>query len=201
MRAIGAGFGRTGTDSLRNALNILGVGPCHHMYEVMASETQIDRWFRKTDGEDVSWDQLFEGFSATVDWPSARYWPELAETYPEAKIILTYREPESWWNSYEKTILPAMLKRRDGDCPSLSWRVVGLDTFGGRPDHKDHVLSIYRANINRARTTVAPDRYLELELGEGWERLCAFLGCAIPDVPYPSGNTTAEFRATVDLDV
>ncbi|MBS0125644.1 sulfotransferase family protein [Thetidibacter halocola] len=201
LSVIGAGFGRTGTDSLKSALNILGYGPCHHMHEIMASEVQQQRWLTKAVGENIGWDSLFEGFNCAVDWPSARYWEELAALYPEAKVVLTHRSPESWWNSYSKTILPALMRfREQQDQPSMAWLVVGADYFEGRPDDKDFVLERYADNIARARSSVAPDRLIELELGNGWDALCAGLGVPVPDVPYPSGNTTVDFRTKLELD-
>lgn len=102
LKVIGTGYGRTGTDSLREALNMLGFGPCHHMLEVNASDEQKRLWRALARGENPGWDKLFAGYSACVDWPSAHYWRELVDVYPDAKVVLTYRSPESWWESLRK---------------------------------------------------------------------------------------------------
>ena len=201
MRVIGAGFGRTGTDSLRHALNILGCGPCHHMHEIMESERLADLWQEKTDGADVPWSTIFEGFGSTVDWPTTHYWRELVETYPDALVVMTYREPESWWASFSKTILPAIHNTRDGsDGKAMAWRVVGEWALDGRPHDKDHVIDIYTRHIEEVRRSVPSGRYLEMSLGEGWERLCEALGLPVPAEPYPSGNTTRDFRVQASLN-
>lgn len=196
IKVIGAGFGRTGTDSLRHALNMLGLGPCHHMKEVMPSEVQAARWMEKVSGAPVGWDALFEGFGSAVDWPSAHYWRELMDVYPEAKVVLTYRDPESWWQSYSKTILPVVAGMPDNMPKVLLFREV----FPEGPDDKDYVLGLYEANVARFRAEVPPERRIELELGSGWGPLCAGLGLPEPEEPFPSVNTTREFRAQFDLD-
>src|SRR5262245_38813123 len=108
LRLIGTGFGRTGTDSMREALDMLGFGPCHHMRDVNANETQKRLWRARARGEAVAWDELFDGYQSCLDWPSAYYWRELIHVYPHARVVLTYRTPESWWTSFEQTILHAM---------------------------------------------------------------------------------------------
>lgn len=200
LQVIGAGFGRTGTDSLRHALNILGLGPCHHMHEVMPSETQRDLWDRKTRGEDIGWDRIYDGFGAAVDWPSAHYWEELMAVYPDAKVILTWRDPESWWRSYERTILQVLNRSEATGDLGLAWRIVAEGEFGGRHADRDACLARYEQNVARVREVVPAERLLEMELGEGWERLCGFLEADVPDAPYPSGNTTSDFRRNLDLD-
>lgn len=152
-------------------------------------------------GENIGRDTLFEGFTCAVDWPSARYWEELADLPPEAKVVLTHRSRDSWWASYSRTILPALLRLKEQqDPPSMAWLVVGADYFEGRLDDREYVLERYADNIARARAKVVPDRLIDLELGSGWGPLCAGLCVPVPDAPYPSGNTTAEFRKTVELD-
>ena len=93
---------------MKFALEMLGYGPCHHMHEVMRSDHLTECWKRIGQGERLDWEHVFEGFRATVDWPSAAYWRDLAGYYPEAKIILTVRSPESWFASMEKTILKVL---------------------------------------------------------------------------------------------
>src|SRR4051794_31435427 len=129
LKVIGAGFGRTGTDSMREALNLLGFGPCHHMREVIDSETQKQLWRALAKGAAPNWDIIFEDYASCVDWPSAFYWRELIETYPEAKVILTFRSPQSWWESFEKTILSRIASNPDPD--SVGMVLIAGKVFGG----------------------------------------------------------------------
>jgi hypothetical protein len=193
LKVIGTGFGRTGTDSMREALNILGVGPCHHMFEINRDENQRAGWRSLAEGAKPDWDVLFSGFASCVDWPSAHYWRELIHVYPDAKVLLTYRSSESWWASFEATIL-AYIKRAE-DRKSLPVTLIGEQVFGGRPDDKAHAIAVYEAHVRDVLDTVPPGRLLVHRLGDGWPSLCAHLGVAIPDVGYPQRNSTAEIRA------
>jgi hypothetical protein len=193
LEVIGAGFGRTGTDSMREALNLLGLGPCHHMLEVNRNEEQKRRWRAFVRGAPIGWEALFEGFASCVDWPSAHYWKALADHYPRAKVLLTYRSAESWWESFSQTLVPAMQNSTDPD--SLGIALVRDQVFGGRPQDRDHAIAVYEANIRSVKETVAPERLLVHEAADGWEPLCAFLGVPVPDQPYPSRNNADQFRA------
>jgi hypothetical protein len=192
LEVIGTGFGRTGTDSLREALNILGFGPCHHMFEVMANDTQKQRWRALVQGGAADWELLFEGYRSCVDWPSAYYWRELIVAYPEARVILTYRSPESWWESCEKTLLPVF--RRSTDPQSLGLALIAAKVFGGRPEDREHAIATYEDHVRAVTATVPKERLLVHNLGDGWEPLCRHLGVAAPDVPYPSRNSADEFN-------
>jgi hypothetical protein len=195
LKVIGTGFGRTGTDSMREALNILGFGPCHHMLEVMDSAEQRDLWRALVQGAAPDWDRLFAGYASCVDWPSAHYWPQLIEAYPEAKVILTWRSPESWWGSFEKTILVGVGKSVEP--ASLGRALIAKQVFGGRPGDRANAIAIYEANVKAVRARVPAERLLVHKLGDGWEPLCAHLGVPAPDRPYPSRNTASEFQASI----
>lgn len=194
LKVVGAGVGRTGTDSMREALNILGFGPCHHMYEVNARDEQKRMWRAFVQGTPLGWESLFEGYSSCVDWPSAHYWKELAEFYPDAKMVLTYRSAESWWQSFEQTILPGI--RISTDPESLGLALIRDRVFSGRPDDRAHAMAVYEAHVEAVKTTIAPERLLIHTIGDGWEPLCAFLGVPVPAQPYPSRNTAKDFQAT-----
>lgn len=193
IKVIGTGFGRTGTDSMREALTILGFGPCHHMVEVMANEDQKRLWRALAQGATPSWSRLFAGYSSCVDWPSAHYWRDLVRVYPQARVILTYRSPESWWASFENTILAGIDKSVDPE--SLGIALIAKQVFEGRPHDRAHAISLYEANVQAVTSTVPRDRLLVHNLGDGWDPLCAHLGVPIPDDPYPSRNSASEFRA------
>ncbi|RTM05417.1 MAG: sulfotransferase family protein [Hyphomicrobiales bacterium] len=198
LRVIGTGFGRTGTDSMREALTMLGFGPCHHMYEVMAHAEQKRLWRALAKGGAPNWDRLFAGYESCVDWPSAHYWRELIEAYPQARVILTWRSPEGWWESFQRTILPAIADSKDQD--SLGVALVAKQVFGGHPQDRAHAIAVYEANVEAVLNTVPPERLLIHKLGDGWEPLCTHLGVPVPDEPYPARNTTQEFRAALSLN-
>lgn len=196
LEIIGAGFGRTGTESMKRALEMLGYGPCYHMYEVLPYKERYEMWQGIYDGAiKPDWDSLFDGFKATVDWPAARYWRELAAHFPEAKILLTYRDPESWYASMEKTILTFMrdTEKTEGMAPRIR-----RDVFGGEVHDKESIISIYKRNLTEVQSAFGPDRLLTYELGSGWEPLCKFLKLDIPSKPYPSGNDSASFHAKAE---
>ena len=192
VKVIGAGFGRTGTDSLREALTILGLGPCHHMFEVNAHERQRALCRALVLGAAPDWDQLLEGYTACVDWPSAYYWRELMAAFPDAKIILTYRSPESWWESFEKTILDYIQTKAAPD--SLVNTLIARKVFGGRPGDRAHAIEVYEANTRDVIASVPSDRLLVHNVGDGWERLCPFLGVTEPAEAYPNRNSAAAIR-------
>lgn len=196
LQVIGAGFGRTGTDSMREALNILGLGPCHHMMEIMSSEEQKRRWRAFVKGEAIGWDLLLGGFASCVDWPTAHYWRELAQAFPQAKVLLTYRSAESWWESFEKTLVPAIDASTDPD--SLGVALVRDRVFGGRHHDRAHAIALYEANVQAVKAEIAPGRLLVHEAADGWEPLCRFLGRPVPAQPYPSRNSADEFRGAAE---
>jgi hypothetical protein len=196
LRVIGAGFGRTGTDSMREALEILGFAPCHHMSEVNRDPEQKRLWRALVKGAEPDWERLLGGYAACVDFPSVWYWRDLIRAYPEAKVVLTWRDPESWWESYSRTI--RAFASGGNDRESLGVALVGDQVFGGRPDDRGHVLAVYEAHVAAVKATVAPERLLVHALGDGWGPLCAHLGVPVPEVPYPRLNSTADFTAAVE---
>lgn len=192
LRVIGTGFGRTGTDSMREALGILGFGPCHHMHEVIANEEQKNLWRALVQGAPPDWERLFAGYSSCVDWPSAYYWPELIDAFPQAKVILTHRSAESWWASFEQTILTGIA--RSADPQSLGLALIRDKVFGGRPQDRAHAIAAYEANVRAVRETVPAERLLIHEIGDGWPSLCAHLCVAVPAQAFPSANNARAFQ-------
>ena len=192
LEIIGAGFGRTGTESMKRALEILGFGPCYHMYEVIPDKDRYAHWLSVyNDDADPKFDETFAGFRSTVDWPGARYWRQLATHYPDAKILLTVRSAESWYASMEKTILKLM---RDPDANPGMARSLARTVFDDRVHDRDHIIAVYEQNIADVQAEFGPERLLTYELGSGWGPLCAFLGVAEPEGDYPRGNATEEFH-------
>jgi Sulfotransferase domain len=193
LAVIGAGFGRTGTESMKLALEALGLGPCHHMKEVLSNPRQTDLWRAAARGDLPDWDEAFAGYRSAVDWPSAYFWRELSAYYPDAKILLTVRSADSWYESMDRTILKVL--RTSTDPASISKRLIAEKVFGGRLDDRAHAIAIYHANIAAVQAAFPADRLLTYNLGDGWEPLCRFLGKPVPHMPFPQSNSTAEFQA------
>lgn len=211
LRVIGAGFGRTGTLSLKLALERLGFGPCHHMLEVFADPSQAGVFLAAHRGQDVDWDEVYGAYAATVDFPGAVFWEELAAAYPDAKVLLSVRPAAEWYASARATIFAAMDTPGGQGGPSadepddiallrtMATEVIRDGLFGGRLDDPGHCMAVYEAHNRRVMTSVPDDRLVVWEVGSGWEPLCAGLGVPVPDEPFPRTNTREEF-ARVILD-
>ena len=193
---IGAGFGRTGTDSLREALNILGFGPCHHMHEIRDNPEKAQPWHDYfCGGAPLDLDLLFEGYRSQVDWPGAHLWRESAERYPEAKVILSIRDPEAWWASYSKTIKVFRETTMPPEAPHMRQIQEFVDVFlGDRFATKERAIANFEEHIAAVKSAIPADRLLTYELGSGWEPLCAFLEVPLPEEPYPHTNATKAFQ-------
>ena len=202
VKVIGAGFGRTGTLSLKFALEMLGFDKCYHMMEVGMNPGHVDQWIEIGRGHMPDWQSLFAGYQATVEWPSCNYWQEQMAAFPEARVILTRRDPEKWYASVMNTIWKVSSGNRNraatGDpvaakSSEMAFTVVWDGVFDGRMDDKDHVIACYEAHNQKVIDTVPEDRLLVYQPGEGWEPLCSFLQVDIPDADYPRVNSTEEF--------
>ena len=177
---------------MRFALETLGFNPCHHMRQVYRDESQMKLWADvAVRGHAPDWERLFEGFRAAVDWPSVLYWRDLIVKYPDAHIILTNRSPESWWMSYEKTLVKVVEHLPETD---LARKLMDL-SFDNRPLDRDHCVAVFKAHVREVLDTVPKERLLVHNLGDGWEPLCEHLGVSIPDAPYPSSNAGASFKS------
>ena len=199
LHIIGAGFGRTGTNSLKLALEHLGFGPCHHMFEVRDNPAQLPGWEAAARGAAVNWENIFEGYRSQTDWPGARYWRELAGHFPNAKIILTVRNPDQWYDSVEATILPLLASRGKLPTPHLNALVemaietVAVQLFDGRMTDRAHAKSVFREHIATVQTEIPKDRLLTFDMREGWAPLCRFLGADVPNIPFPNTNSSKQF--------
>ncbi len=192
---IGAGFGRTGTESMKLAIELLGVGPCHHMREVLANPAQLKLWRSVAQGERPGWDDVFADYNSAVDWPAAYFWRELSEYYPDAKILLTVRSAESWYESMANTIFKTLKASTDPD--SIGLKLIAERVFGGRLDDRADAIDVYEKNTADVQAAVTPERLLTYNIGDGWEPLCRFLGKPVPDTPFPRSNSTEEFNAVM----
>ena len=199
LQVIGSGLGRTGTKSLHTAVNMLGLGPCHHMFEVMQHPESMALWIEAGAGR-PQWDVIFADYRSAVDYPTAAFWRELADYYPQAKVIHTVRDPEAWFESTQATIFsPEGLTARSiatGEGPAAFFSSFARPLIGHLHD-RAFLLDWFRRHTEEVLATIAPDRLLVYEAGQGWEPLCAFLGVPVPAEPYPSENNRAEFIARV----
>ena len=195
LQVIGGGVGRTGTTSLKAALELLGFGPCHHMKEVVFYPEQIARWTAVADGM-RDWEAVFAGYRSAVDWPEVAFFHELITAYPDAKVILTERDPEAWFRSTQATILSPERDRAPANPMSIMMKKL-IDRF--EPDIHDHdkMIAAFKAHNAEVRRVVPPERLLVYEVAQGWGPLCDFLGVPVPDTPLPHENSTEEFRTHI----
>ena len=200
LQVIGAGFGRTGTLSLKVALEKLGFSKCYHMMEVFANDNHVSRWREAGRGEPIDWDALFTGYQAAVDWPSCNFWEAQLAQFPEAKVLLSERDPERWYKSVMSTIYPFSLAGRKAQDPAvrarveMAFEVIWDALFEGRMDDKEHVIGVYLAHNERVKQLVPADKLLVFDPAQGWEPLCTFLDSDVPEEPFPRVNTTAEMH-------
>ncbi|MDR8408212.1 sulfotransferase family protein [Nonomuraea sp. 3-1Str] len=227
LEVIGAGLPRTGTTSMKAALERLGFGPCYHMFEVMTHPDHVDRWHSVTAGEvrdREGWDRVFAGgYRSAQDWPASHYWRELAEVYPDAKVVLTVRDPRSWYPSINMLLsgpgaaaatmngqpfeeLPepvrAMLTGMGRMGPVLE--AIGRSYFGpgwsfgqGVPD-EEYAVEAFERHVAAVKADVPAKRLLVFDVREGWEPLCGFLGVEAPAEPFPHLNDADSMRQTFE---
>lgn len=200
LAVLGVGMGRTGTASLKVALEQLGFGPCHHMLELFQRPGSAERWLARARGEAVRWDELLGGYRSAVDWPSAWFWRELVRDFADARVILTVREPEGWYDSISNTIFKALEQPLpENDLAARGQRLMAKDiiverAFDNRPHDKAHVLARYAEHNAQVQRVVPAARLLTYDVADGWAPLCAFLGVPVPDTPFPTANRRTDFH-------
>jgi hypothetical protein len=211
IEVIGAGFGRTGTMSLKVALEELGFGPCYHMIELFGHPEHVELWEAAVEGRPVDWEELFDGYRATSDWPACSFYKELMERYPDAKVILTVRDPDRWYESTYNTIygmrrmissplfrLAAPFRRGMSRAARMNDRLIWEDTFGGSLEDRERAIEVFERHSEEVKEHVAAEKLLVYEVKEGWGPLCEFLGAELPkDKPFPHLNDSDTFRAMI----
>lgn len=201
IQVVGAGVGRTGTHSLKMALEQLLGAPCHHMIEVFGQPEQIAGWTDAIEGRPVDWPTLLERFGAIVDWPGASFWPELSSAFPDALVLLSVRDPEGWYTSASNTIFLA----KDHLPPELAPWMAAFgtmlhDRFCDSLEDPTAMMDAFERHNDAVRRGVPASRLLEWTPGDGWEPICDRLGLPVPAEPFPVTNTTAEFRELLGLE-
>ncbi len=209
MKLIGAGMPRTGTLTQKMSLEMLGLGPCYHMVDVLADLEQADLWKQALAGE-PNWNEIFDGFQSTVDWPGGYFYRELADFYPEAKVLLSVRDPEAWERSMRETVwavrngesLIRLLSSAQGHInprwqgflnmvDGLLWQ--GEGTFAAGHSEPGQMIEAMNRHNEEVKATIPPERLLVWSVTDGWEPLCEFLEVPIPGVPVPHINDRKEF--------
>lgn len=213
IRLIGAGLPRTGTLTQKVAFEMLGFGPCYHWVDVLADLNRVEIWDRAMDGE-VSWPDVFGESQSTVDWPGGFFWRELMEAYPEAKVLLSVRDPEGWERSFRETIwamghgesLHHLLSRaRALVDPAWERYVAFVDrmfwspegTFATGHEQPQQLIDAMLRHNEEVKRTVPPERLLVWEAAEGWGPLCEFLEVEVPSEPFPHANDRETFLGRV----
>ncbi|HEX7758844.1 MAG TPA: sulfotransferase [Caulobacteraceae bacterium] len=194
LKVIGTGLGRTGTMSLKLALEQLGLGPCHHMVEVFMHPQSMPQWVAAGQGK-PDWEAICEGYVSMVDHPGCKFWRELMDYYPDAKLIHTVRDPNRWFDSTQATIFGPDSPAVEPAEPMREFFNMVLEEYEGRQNDRDYMLEHFQRHTDDVLATVPPERLLVFEAGQGWEPLCAFLGVSVPGTPYPHENSTADFQA------
>jgi hypothetical protein len=209
MKVIGAGLPRTATLSQKVALETIGFGPCYHMVNVLGDLSQVPLWHRAADG-DIDWEEIFAGYESTVDWPGGFFYRELIEAYPDAKVLLSVRSPESWERSFRQTIVEMCHGR--SMMPLLSHARAQIDarwerylelvdrmfwgpqgTFKDGWERPEQLIEQMLAHHEEVKRTIPAERLLVWEVGEGYEPLCEFLQIDVPAEPLPHANDRDTF--------
>lgn len=206
LRVIGAGLPRTGTMTLKNALETLLGAPCHHMIEVFdRGEKDPPAFLAAAKGSTPDWDRVFEGYAAAVDWPGSAFYAELAERYPDAVIVLSRRDSfATWWKSANNTVFKSMESAADFAPPvwlemiDAIWEKTFPGTDRANPEDVAAIEAAYHRYHEQVRATIPAERLVEFETGAGWQPLCDALGLPVPSEPFPHLNSTADFNKMSD---
>lgn len=200
MKVIGAGFGRTGTDSLKEALELLLGGRCYHMKEVIDAPDHVQRWyeFGRRGRVDMDWHALLADYVAAVDWPVANYYRELMAAFPDAKVILTVRDPDRWFDSFQVLVRLTAAMRWVALLPKFRRFARMVDTavwhiFDERTS-RAHAIDVFNRHNEEVKKHVPKDRLLVFDVRDGWAPLCEPLGVPAPDIPFPHNNTRGEVQ-------
>ncbi|MGF1490031.1 MAG: sulfotransferase family protein [Prochloraceae cyanobacterium] len=210
IEVIGAGLGRTGTLSLKAGLEQLGFNKCYHMKELIDRPENVSFWEKASQGKSINWDEIFKDYKATVDYPGCSYYIQLMERYPDAKVILTVRDPEKWYESVFNTIYQLSLKikqKSQNTETEISLHKQNLirlfnvvveqvfqKDFQGKFRYKQYAIEVFNQHIAEVKQKVPAEKLLVYQVKEGWQPLCKFLDRPIPDNEFPHLNDRGEFK-------
>jgi hypothetical protein len=217
VKVIGAGFGRTGTASLKDALEELGFGPCYHMFEVFKHPEHPAFWEAAWRNEPADWDGVLGGYEATVDWPACSFYAELMHRHPDAKVLLSVRDPERWYESTRNTIYKIGKISAGSPLSRLSYilltrfafgifntrqgpmaeEIIWQGTFDGKFEDKHHAIEVFNRHNEEVQRRVPQEQLLVYEAKQGWGPLCEFLGVEEPDKPFPRLNDAGEIQRLI----
>ncbi|WP_051301348.1 MULTISPECIES: sulfotransferase family protein [Actinomadura] len=210
MQVIGVGFLRTGTTSLALALDRLGYGPCYNMRVLNAEPERAADWAAALDGRAVDWGKVFAGHGCAVGSPGTAFWRDIVDAFPDAKVVLTVRDPRRWYDSAAQTMSAVLAEppllvrvlswrgpRRPGSVADVLDRVQRTTwqrEIGGAFGERAEMAERFERHVAEVRAHVPEDRLLVFEVKDGWAPLCAFLGVPVPDEPFPRENDAATFK-------
>lgn len=215
LKIIGTGLSRTGTKSLKEALEILTGESCYHMYELFLHPERLHLWVEAEEKQHTDWDSLFMGYGSAVDLPTTKYYAQLLEKYPDAKFVHTDRDPDSWYESAASTIFsPASPITKElrvifesGD-RSTNWSRLRAIRFGslsiqeglfrGQTADKSSAISVYNEHNKNVKATIPPYKLLVFRIEDGWGPLCDFLNVEVPRVTFPHRNTRNSFAKSME---
>jgi Sulfotransferase domain len=188
MQVIGAGLGGTGTLQIKGALEMLGLAPCYHIAEVERRPEHVALWRQVADGASPAWDAIFGEYESCVDFPACVLYRELLDAYPDARVVLTVRDPERAYDRVRDTIY-GLTTREDSPLPAelrdAFGRLVWDRVFNGSFENRDDAVEVYRRWNDKVRSQVPSDRLLVYDVDAGWEPLCRFFGLDVPTEPFP----------------
>jgi len=179
---------------MKMALEQLGFGPCHHMMEVFGKPDHIALWLAAGVEKNADWEEILDGYNSAVDWPVCYFWKELAELYPDAKIILTKRDADKWFDSASSTIFKVMEAAKDDPNGQMARTLIMENTFGGDLTDRKKAIDVFNKHNQEVVDTIPGERLLVFEASEGWGPLCEFLEVPVPDTDFPRVNTTEDFQ-------
>lgn len=202
LKVVGAGLGRTGTHSLKVALEELLGQPCYHMVEVFQRPADVPVWKAAALDQPVDWGSMFQGYAAAVDWPASSFWPEISAHYPDAKIVYSRRDPEAWWESASNTIFAHI------GTPADEGRAAWFDMvstmferrFTTQLKNREACLTAFRKHETSVLDSAPRDRLVIWQASDGWGPLCSALDLPEPKAPFPLTNTREQFLARLQAD-
>ena len=212
LKVIGAGMPRTGTSSLKVALSELGFDPCYQMLPLLSHPEQVNFWSSASKGQKMDWSELFRDYQATVDFPSYRYYDKLLEYYPKAKVILTVRDPEEWYESAFNTIYQVVKpqteqqffqtlklpesprKRKLEQIFNLVEKELWQKDFQGQFTDKQYAIEVFKQHVKQVKQKVPSKQLLVYQITEGWSSMCSFLDVTVPKATFPRLNEGATFK-------